>query len=83
MAAGLPVIATRCGGPEDFVNERNGVLVDVDDKDQLFKAMCHVYECKNDYLSSDISQYASSNFSEQVIANRLIDEYKMVLNEEK
>lgn len=26
MAAGLPVIATRCGGPEDFVNEDNGIL---------------------------------------------------------
>ena len=27
MAAGLPVIATSCGGPEDFVNESNGILI--------------------------------------------------------
>ena len=29
MACGKPVISTRCGGPEFFVNEENGVLVDV------------------------------------------------------
>ena len=33
MAAGLPVIATRCGGPEDFVNEDNGILIISEIKD--------------------------------------------------
>lgn len=27
MAFGKPVISTRCGGPEEFVDERNGLLV--------------------------------------------------------
>lgn len=27
ICAGVPVIATRCGGPESFVNSRNGILV--------------------------------------------------------
>lgn len=30
LATGTPVIATRCGGPEDFVNDENGMIVDVD-----------------------------------------------------
>ena len=31
MACGLPVIATRCGGPEDIVTDTTGLLVDKDD----------------------------------------------------
>ena len=39
MASGLPVIATKCGGPEEFVNESNGILIDLDDVDGLKQAM--------------------------------------------
>ena len=39
MASGRPVIATRCGGPEAFVNERNGLLVDVGDPTGLADAL--------------------------------------------
>lgn len=39
MACGKPVISTRCGGPEFFVNETNGVLVDVANPQALAGAM--------------------------------------------
>jgi glycosyltransferase involved in cell wall biosynthesis len=39
MACGKPVISTRCGGPEFFVNEQNGVLVDVANSEALAAAM--------------------------------------------
>ena len=39
MACGKPVISTRCGGPEFFVNEENGVLVDVANPQALASAM--------------------------------------------
>ena len=39
MACGKPVISTRCGGPEFFVNEQNGVLVDVANPGALAGAM--------------------------------------------
>lgn len=31
MACGTPLVLTRCGGPEEFVSDRDGVLVDTDD----------------------------------------------------
>jgi len=31
MAFGRPVVATRCGGPEDIINGENGILVDIDE----------------------------------------------------
>jgi glycosyltransferase involved in cell wall biosynthesis len=40
MAAGLPVVSTRCGGPEAFVlPERTGLLVDPHDERQLADAL--------------------------------------------
>jgi D-inositol-3-phosphate glycosyltransferase len=46
MACGCPVIATRCGGPEELIeNGRTGWLVDVADVDALAAAMI---ECARD-----------------------------------
>ena len=39
MATGLPVIATRCGGPEEVVNAEAGSLVDCSDGKGLLHAM--------------------------------------------
>lgn len=38
MACGLPVIATKCGGPESFVDDTNGLLIPIEDKAALIEA---------------------------------------------
>ena len=43
MSTGLPVIATKAGGPEDFVDASNGALVDVGHVDQMAEAMIAMY----------------------------------------
>lgn len=50
----IPVIATRCGGPETFVNSRNGVLVS---KDNRIKEAA---DAINDILNGKISFTAES-----------------------
>ena len=44
IASGLPIIATRCGGPEDIVNETNGILIDIDDIEGLSTAITYMFE---------------------------------------
>lgn len=39
IAAGKPVVATRCGGPEQFISSDTGILVDVDKPEQLKAAI--------------------------------------------
>lgn len=80
MAKGLPVIATRCGGPEEFVNEKNGILVDVDDVKALADAMEYMMEHQSDYNKVKIRQFCLNSFSESAIADQIIDEYNKVIN---
>ena len=75
MAAGLPVIATRCGGPEDFVNEENGLLVDVDNILQFTEAIESMYNYVGNYSVSILRSYVDSNFSPSIIATRLSNLY--------
>lgn len=42
LAHGKPLIATRCGGPEDIVTIDNGLLVDMNDVAGLASAMTHM-----------------------------------------
>lgn len=76
LAMGLPVIATRCGGPEGFVNDKNGLMVDINNPQQLSQAMGHMYNNIDNYNGKNISKETKEKFSPQTIANKLIDIYK-------
>lgn len=80
MAAGLPVIATRCGGPEKFVTEKNGILVPVDDTNALVDAMEHMMMCRNEYDGAAIAAEAKERFSPEKIAAQLTAVYEEVVS---
>jgi glycosyltransferase involved in cell wall biosynthesis len=45
MAAGVPVIVTRCGGPEEFIaNGTDGYVTPVDDHEELARAIEKLFE---------------------------------------
>lgn len=71
MAKGIPAIATPCGGPEHFMNDTCGLLVDVDDVAALTRAMDSVEEHIGDYSPEAIREYVRSRFSGEVIAKQL------------
>jgi glycosyltransferase involved in cell wall biosynthesis len=80
LAAGVPVIATRCGGPEEFVHEENGVLIEVDDAKALTNAMLEMYNTSNRFDKEKISKEIIEKFSPQAIAEQLTDVYCGLLN---
>ncbi len=79
MACGLPVIATRCGGPEGFVTPDNGILIDVDNQCALETAMRYMLENRNKYDNGKISRFAWERFSPEVVVGKLIELYGDVL----
>lgn len=79
LMAGLPVIATRCGGPECIVEAGDGVLVAPKSPDELCIAMKAISESLTDYDPVAISERAKSRFSKEAVANMLTMEYEKVL----
>lgn len=79
MLAGLPVIATRCGGPEDFVNESNGILVNPNNVTQLSDALLSMIDRVHYYSSLDIHQNSLSAFGPKSVGSKLIKVYNSAL----
>jgi len=79
IASGLPVIATRCGGPEDIVNESNGILIDVDDIDGLGNAISYMFENYYKYDPNKIREDFEKRFSKKAVVSQLMKIYNEVL----
>ena len=79
MMLGLPVISTSCGGPEDFINQDNGLLVAVDDIDGLSKALIYMHKNALNYNKNIIINEASRRFSPAIIASKLIELFNSVV----
>ena len=71
MATGTPVIATRCGGPEDIVTSENGILVNVDDVDETANAMRKMMVKYTKYDKKMISENAIKLYSQETIGNQI------------
>lgn len=75
MATGLPVIATRCGGPEDFVDAAKGLLIPVDEQAALDEAVRYMAGNAPSYRKADIARQIHGRFSSQAVAKELIRVY--------
>lgn len=70
MAMGLPVISTRCGGPEYYIDGTNGILLDVDDFEGLVGAMNEIERNIDTYKPEDLREYVRAHYSGEVIARQ-------------
>jgi glycosyltransferase involved in cell wall biosynthesis len=78
MCAGLPVVATRCGGPEDFVSEHNGLLCENGDVDSLVRAMDTMMFTAISYDRRRIHNFAVHNYSPNGVAQKLTALYDSI-----
>ncbi|MDU5107127.1 glycosyltransferase [Clostridium sp.] len=81
MAQGKPVIGTKTGGPDTFINDNVGLKVDINDVDGVAKAIKFMYENYNKYDKDCIKKYCIDNFSEKNIVDKLKSIYKEVLGD--
>jgi glycosyltransferase involved in cell wall biosynthesis len=79
LACGKPVIATRCGGPEDIVNSGNGLLVDVGDVSGLAQAMRSMASNWEAYDPNWIREDFENRFSRGAVVSRVRATYHEAL----
>lgn len=71
LATGTPVIATRCGGPECIVTSENGLLVAVNDVNELSKAMISMKRHVNRYSPAMLREDCWRRFGRERVVDRL------------
>lgn len=78
MATGLPVVATRCGGPEEIVTPKVGFLVDPGDVKALAQALKTVESNYSEFMAKaqEIRKIAVSRYSCKAIVNQILSCYR-------
>jgi glycosyltransferase involved in cell wall biosynthesis len=71
LAAGTPVLATRCGGPEEYITDDVGMLVPPGDTSALCKGLDYMLDHLETFSSEQISSYARKRFSPQTVGDKL------------
>ena len=79
LASGLPVLVTRCGGPEGFVEEQCGLLVPPADATALAEGLTKMLDHLATYNRARIARSARERFGYQSIAAELDEVYSRVL----
>ncbi|MBF90970.1 MAG: hypothetical protein CMP75_04330 [Flavobacteriales bacterium] len=73
MACGLPVLASKCGGPESIVTAQTGLLFE-NNETAMLEAMGAVL--KQNYSSSKIRKHVEDTYSEAAVAKQIINVLK-------
>ncbi len=75
LATGTPVVATRCGGPEDIVTDEVGVLVRREDPEALADALVTVLRSRARYEPGLLREYALRHFGWDRVIEQIQDAY--------
>ncbi len=81
ILAGLPVICTKCGGPESFLSSENAMLIEVNNNQMLGSAIVSMSEHYLDYNTKNNQANIISMFGKQAIAKKWSALYNTILPE--
>jgi teichuronic acid biosynthesis glycosyltransferase TuaC len=76
MATGLPVVATRSGGPEDILTTADGVLVAPDDAIALAEGLAETIDRIDEFDEASIAARVSGRYSRAIVGAALDAMYR-------
>jgi len=80
LLAGKPVLTTRCGGVEEFINDQNGILIKTNDTNELQKAMDKMINNYSNFDPEALKKYAKEKFSSEAIGKSLSTIYHTIIS---
>jgi glycosyltransferase involved in cell wall biosynthesis len=81
MATGLPVLATRCGGPEELVGEETGILVEPGDVHDLAAGLRELRRTASSYTPEAIRERTVNRYGKRAFVRRMSAHYSAAMTE--
>jgi glycosyltransferase involved in cell wall biosynthesis len=81
LSTGLPVIATRCGGPEEIVTPDLGLLIDCDGERPLLESMTAIID--RDFRPTALRETVAQRFGYAEVAQRICEVYETVAGQRR
>jgi glycosyltransferase involved in cell wall biosynthesis len=79
LACGIPVVSTKCGGPEEIVDERVGVLVPPESPQALADGIVEVMDRPASYDPSRLRAYAEQRYAVREVGRQYAELYSAAL----
>ena len=83
LLMGKPVLTTRCGGPESFVTNKVGILVDKGSVEALRNGIQEMMKKIEQYDAKEIEEYAKTKFDNTIVCAKYNSYYSQIVNEGK
>jgi glycosyltransferase involved in cell wall biosynthesis len=80
---GNPVISTKCGGPQELIDDTNGILCEVNDINSMANAMRQIYGNYKKYDREKIRKDAINKYSEEAVVKSFQKIYYDILNKNR
>lgn len=79
MASGIPVIATKCGGPQEIITTETGVLIDVDSSEQLTSSLRKIIWEEITFNPELLRNHVQQHYSLEGVSHQFMEFYKNAL----
>lgn len=76
LASGIPIVSTRCMGPEEYISDECGILCNIGDPNDMARA---ILECYNKKYNPKKLREIALNFDKEVVIKKTISLYKKAI----
>lgn len=81
LACGTPLVVTRCGGPEEFVSAKDGVMIEADDPAAMTAGILSALDRRQDFNEAEISARVVARFGRTAWRKRAMELYESLVGE--